>query len=378
VRLYLAAIVGLVVAGIVVASAGALGMNRDVTLPEGEVGQPYPEFEFEGEEGCQPYHWHLILGNLPPGMTVEEDGTLSGTPTASGDFQFWVQVTDGIPGGYCHSPQPSEGEWTVRIAPQVLITSSLPGGAKVGVPFSAPFTATGGGSLEWSIPEGSLPSGLTLNRLNGLLSGTPSTVGSYNFSVKVADSKRQDTKQYTFLVAAPLAVKATAFPAGEVGVPFTATVPVTGGIGPLVWGTSAGASLPAGLSMDRSKGTIAGTPTASGKFSFPLTIADSDGQTVDTKLAFSIARRLEITTTNAPRATAGKSYRLRLSAIGGIAPRAWALVRGKLPAGLRLDRSTGLLSGTPRKAGRYPITLQAADRLGAKDTRSLTLTVTAG
>jgi hypothetical protein len=374
--LYWAAIVGIVLAGIVVASAGALGMNRDVTLPEGEVGQPYPDFEFEGEEGCQPYHWHLILGNLPPGMTVEEDGTLTGTPTAAGDFQFWVQVTDGIPNGYCHSPQPSEGQWTVRIAPQVLITSTLPGGAKVGAPFSSTFTAAGGGTLEWSVVNGALPPGLTLNRVNGALTGTPSTVGSYNFGVKVADSKRQDTKQYTFVVGAPLAVKPTAFP-GEVGSPFTATIPVSGGIGPLAWGTSAGASLPAGLSIDGSKGTIRGTPTASGKFSFPLTVADSDGQTVDTKLAFSIEPRLKIATTRTPPAKIGKHYRLQLKTRGGVAPRGWTIAGGKLPAGLELSRSTGLLAGTPRAAGRYTITVRAADKLGVRDTQVVVLNVAA-
>jgi hypothetical protein len=370
VRLYSAAIVAAVVGGLVVSSAGALGIDKEVTLPEGEVGMPY-EFEFEAEEGCQPYHFHYYTGNLPPGLSVAEDGTLSGTPTESGTFQFWIQVTDGIPGGYCHSPQPSEGEYTAVIAPRVAITANLPG-AKVGVPFTAAITAVGGGSLEWSIADGSLPPGLTLNRLNGTLSGTPSTIGSYPFTVKVADAKRQATKQYTFVVGGPLAVAPATAPAAEVGVPFSATIPFTGGIGPLQWR----GAVPAGLSLNGSKGTIAGTPTAAGSSSVPLTIVDSDGQTVNTTLAFSIARRLKMAATRAASATVGKSYRLRLTAIGGVAPRAWTLAFGKLPPGLKLDRS-GVLAGTPSKPGRYSTILRVADKLGVRNTRRLVVTVTA-
>ena len=56
-------------------------------------------------------------------------------------------------------------------------------------------------------------------------------------------------------------------------------------------------------------------------------------------------------------------------------PRVWTLVRSKLPSGLKLDRKTGLLAGTPRKPGRYPIRLRVADKLGVTNTRAFTITV---
>ena len=54
-----------VVGGVVVATASALDINQEVTMPDGLVGQPY-EFQFEGEEGCQPYHFALKAG--PPDL----------------------------------------------------------------------------------------------------------------------------------------------------------------------------------------------------------------------------------------------------------------------------------------------------------------------
>src|SRR5262249_16914476 len=89
VRLYLPRIALAVLTGLVVSSAAALGIDKEVTLPEGEVGQAY-EFQFEAEEGCLPYHFHYYTGNLPPGLEIAEDGVLSGTPTSSGSFQFWI------------------------------------------------------------------------------------------------------------------------------------------------------------------------------------------------------------------------------------------------------------------------------------------------
>jgi hypothetical protein len=263
---------------------------------------------------------------------------------------------------------PSQGEYSVRIAPSVEITAPLYG-AKVGVPYSASITAAGGGSLAWSLVGGSLPPGLTLERANGTLSGTPSTVGSYDFTVKVADAKRQATRQYTFVVGSPLAVAPATAPAAEVGVPYTATIPFTGGIGPLQWS----GTLPAGLTLDGSKGTIGGTPRVAGSSSVPLTIVDSDGQTVNTTLGVSVARELKIAATKAS-ARVGKSYRLRLSAVGGVAPRAWTVALGKLPPGLTLDR-TGVITGTPRAAGRYSMILRVADKLGVRNTRRLVIAV---
>jgi MYXO-CTERM domain-containing protein len=66
------------------------------SLPDGQVGQPYSQ-SLTAVRGMEPYAWRLVdgAGVPPPGLTIAEDGAVSGTPTADGVFAFVVQVIDG-------------------------------------------------------------------------------------------------------------------------------------------------------------------------------------------------------------------------------------------------------------------------------------------
>ena len=361
-------ILGAALVGLVVPSAGALDLEKEVNLQEAEVGTPY-EFEFEGEAGCQPYHFAYLAGSVP-GLVVTEDGLLTGIPTQEGYFTFWVQLTDGIPGGACTSPMPSQAEFTLYVARRVVITATTLPNAKLGVPYRNVVTATGGGTLSWKVIGGSLPPGLALSESDGTLSGTPTAAGTFNFTLEVGDYRRKRTQDYAFVVAPPVAVAGATLPVGEVGMAFTGKVTATGGLGPLAWG----GTFPVGLQID-AQGNVRGTPSGSGTFSVPVTVTDSDGQAATANASLLIAARLAIPTIRPVHATVGRHFTLRIRTRGGVPPRAWSAAARSLPRGVTLGRQTGTLRGTPRSPGTYRIVLRLTDKLGASARRTVVLTV---
>jgi large repetitive protein len=65
-------------------------------LPVGTKGSVYPTTTFVATGGAftPPFTWSLPFGGLPPGLVLSSGGTISGTPTQSGTFDFTVQLTD--------------------------------------------------------------------------------------------------------------------------------------------------------------------------------------------------------------------------------------------------------------------------------------------
>ncbi len=79
--------------------------------------------------------------------------------------------------------------------PLTITTASLPGG-QVNLAYSQTLAATGGLTpYSWSVSTGALPAGLTLNAATGVISGTPSAIGTSNFTVKVTDSEAPTVSQ---------------------------------------------------------------------------------------------------------------------------------------------------------------------------------------
>jgi hypothetical protein len=62
-------------------------------LPKVSLWEPY-SFRLQASGGIEPYHWHLIGGSLPRGITLEPSGELTGTTEETGQFEFTVLVTD--------------------------------------------------------------------------------------------------------------------------------------------------------------------------------------------------------------------------------------------------------------------------------------------
>jgi hypothetical protein len=283
----------------------------------------------------------------------------------------------GNPGG--------DNDFFITIEPRVLVTTETAGPGTTGVPYSLALSAVMKSSptttsppsspLAWTA-SGQLPPGLTLGATDGVISGTPTTEGSYAFAVRAAlIDGRADTKALKIDVRAPVAIAVPTVPRSEIGVPFQLALAASGGSGTYTWTLSSG-TLPPGVAL-AANGTISGTPRAGGTFPFTATATDTEARKADYPGALNVASRLAITTRVLRPAKVGRAYRQKVVTIGGVIPKALRVTRGPLPRGIRFDRALGVLSGTPTRPGTYRITFDAVDALKAHSTKTLKLVVTA-
>jgi outer membrane protein assembly factor BamB len=158
---------------------------------------------------------------------------------------------------------------------------------------------------------------------------------------------------------------------------YTASLSATGGTGALTWALHAG-TLPAGLSLSPSAGSIAGTPTATGTSNFTVRVTDASNQTDTHALTLTVvpppAGGPTITTTSLPPATKGVAYDVTLAATGGTGALTWEL-QGTLPGGMSFYE--GQLYGTPTATGTANLTAVVTDENNLSDSQALTLTVVA-
>ena len=152
-------------------------------LAAGTQGTAYSQ-TLHASGGTPSYAWSITSGSLPAGLSLAAgSGAITGTPTASGTFNFTVTVSDS---GNPVQTKSLASSITVAGTQLAIATSALPSGTD-GTAYSQTLQATGGTpSYTWSITSGSLPSGLTLAA--GMISGTPTASGTFNFTVMVTDS----------------------------------------------------------------------------------------------------------------------------------------------------------------------------------------------
>jgi hypothetical protein len=360
--------------------------------PSGYVGVGY-EIQIVSEEGsgCVPYdYFELVNSSLPAGLSMTRDGVISGVPTSAGFTRFWLWDRDltfaqGGP-SWCTFEDKSEREFSLQIDPGLAIVNDSVKPASTGQPYTETLTTKQVTSLNpptgtdvqatWSLESGALPSGVTLSTA-GVLSGTPTSEGSFQFVVKAVNGSPSDTQTYILTVRQPLSVKSPFGPArpptSEVGIRLAKTFAATGGTGTYTWSIASGA-LPAGLALNAGSGAISGTPQTSGSFPFSVTATDAEGRVATASGGLTVAPRLAVKTLRLGTAKVGRAYQARLATAGGVQPVKWK-VTGKLPPGVRFATSLGALTGTPRRVGTFTVTVEASDLLGARAQKRLVLQV---
>ena len=320
--------------------------------------------------GITPYVYSVSAGSLPAGTTLDtSSGVVSGIPTTAGAFSYTIKAMDNGGGSMTQTISGT-------IAPLLVLTSATPGNAEVGVSYSQANTASGGTTpYVYSVSAGALPAGTTLNTSTGLVSGTPSTAGAYNYTIKVVDKAGTSaTKSTSGTIAPVLKLSSTTPGNAEVGVSYSQANTASGGTSPYTYSVSAG-SLPAGTTLNTSTGVVSGTPTATGAFSYSIMVTDAVNATASQPISGTVNAALALTATPSAAAQVGVDYSQANTASLGVAPYTYSVSAGALPTGTTLNTSTGLVSGKPTAAGAFTYTIMATDAVGATVTKSTSGTV---
>jgi len=229
--------------------------------------------------------------------------------------------------------------------------------------------------VTFSVSAGALPAGLSLAASTGVISGTATTSGAYSFTITATDNNSiTDAKTYTGTIGSGLAITTATLPTPVINVAYSQTVATSGGTVPVTFSVSAGA-LPAGLSLAAATGVISGMATTPGAYSFTITATDNNSITASQAYSGTISAGLSITTTSLPTPVAAVAYSQTVATSGGTAPVTFSISGGSLPAGLSLNTSTGVISGTPTTPGAYSFTLTATDSNGISDAQAYSGTV---
>lgn len=270
-----------------------------------------------------------------------------------------------------------------------FVTDTLPRGT-VGVPYQVAISARGGAvPLSFAIQSGTLPRGLTLDSAGGILGGTPTEEGVFNFTLRASAGTAYADRNFELRIIAPtvnIQVATPSLPTGVVGRGYETPLVAVGGTLPYTW--TAVSRLPVGLTLSES-GVLTGRPETPGSLPVSVRVRDALGGTATKELVLNVINAnaaLQIIPRFLPEGIVGAPLcadgdPIVFEAQNGVPPYSWAIV-GAAPDGMTLTNDTnqelGVFCGTPSRAGSFPMLVRVQDTTGLFDTSLFIFEVTDG
>lgn len=384
------------------------------------VGHAIDPVHFKAQGGTPPYTykiWHEGPYRAPKSLQIDATtGVLSGIPSETGSYTFWVGATDHRGYGGHNVGNNGWQKLTIEVRKPIMIRpSSLPRAA-VGVYYSEDVHATddvGGFTYNLHIPQNI---GLAIDKHSGKISGTPTRTWKGTAALSATDKdgfggqftdinfkspldlnnpgasiqpkyENDGWSIYDFQIEEHIAIKTASLPDGKVGEGYPGSlIEATGGTGKYVYKSYRDVTdLPDGLRIE-TNGLVTGRPTRAGNFSFYLGATDSKGQGghehgmngwrrytihIAPETVIHIPTNLSIDLQGRLDAQVGEKYDATLNVSGGTSPykvEVFGLPMGLHHAGTKIE-------GKPKESGHFTFSVHATDAEGDKGIKSFALVV---
>jgi hypothetical protein len=298
----------------------------------------------------------VISGSLPGGLSLNpSNGTLSGAPTVPGTYALTVQATDS-------NAAIVSANLTLVVNAAPSVSTPYPAlTATVGVTYTSPsnLPIISGGTAPLTFSGPGFPAGLSVVASSGLIAGTPTTPSpATNYTVTVTDANGAVVSTPVSIQVNPaLVLTYTLLRPLTEGIGITSanySRSVSGGAPPYTYSVQPG-ELPTGITLDASTGALSGSSSDTGSIETTITVTDKNGATANSSLTFIVNPPLNVLTDYTVPAplkvgVAFTSSTPVLQANTGTAPFVYSVAPSPspaLPAGLSLNPTTGVISGTP-------------------------------
>jgi hypothetical protein len=304
------------------------------------------------------------------------DAAITGTVPAAdaGTYPITVTATDS------EVPTPVAGSMTfdLTVGNTIKVVNpgrqvSPPGTAITPLPIDATDTDAGA-TLAYG--AAGLPTGLAINPTTGVISGTPTTVGTANVTVTATDGTgATGTAVFAWTVGNTITVTAPKSEATELGLPVKvqATATDSDKSQTITWGAK---PLPPGLSISKT-GLISGRTTATGAFKTVVIASDATGSAGSATISWNVGAPITVHSAGSVTTTAGRSIGYKLTYTDVVKGDKVTWTAAGLPAGVGFQPSSLLLYGWPATAGTHTVTFKAKGSLGTSDQKVLKLVVKA-